>query len=48
VTDFGLWAVERLDTGEFIGFVGLLSPVWEAEFTPCVEIGWRLAKQHWG
>ena len=45
---FGLWAVERLDIGEFIGFVGLLAPIWEAEFTPCVEIGWRLAKEHWG
>ena len=45
---FGLWAVERLDTGEFIGFVGLSAPMWEASFTPCVEVGWRLAKQHWG
>ncbi len=45
---FGLWAVERLDTHAFIGYVGLFSPTWEAEFTPCVEIGWRLAKEHWG
>lgn len=45
---YGLWAVERIDTGDFIGYVGLLSPVWQAEFTPCVEIGWRLAKRHWG
>ncbi|HEY0519162.1 MAG TPA: GNAT family N-acetyltransferase [Ilumatobacteraceae bacterium] len=45
---FGLWAVERTDTEEFIGFVGLMSPVWQAEFTPCVEVGWRLAKRHWG
>lgn len=45
---FGLWAVERVDSSEFIGFVGLLSPVWEASFTPCVEVGWRLAKEHWG
>ena len=45
---FGLWAVERLDTTEFIGFVGLAAPAWEAPFTPCVEVGWRLAKQHWG
>ena len=45
---FGLWAAERVDTGEFIGFVGLMAPVWEAEFTPCVEIGWRLAKRQWG
>ncbi len=45
---FGLWAVERLDTTEFIGFVGLAAPAWEASFTPCVEVGWRLGKQHWG
>ena len=24
------------------------SPVFEAFFTPCVEIGWRLARAHWG
>jgi RimJ/RimL family protein N-acetyltransferase len=45
---FGLWAVERRDTKELIGFVGLSSPVWHADFTPCVEVGWRLGKQHWG
>jgi RimJ/RimL family protein N-acetyltransferase len=46
---FGLWAVERLDTSEFIGFVGVAVPTWHAdEITPCVEIGWRLARQHWG
>lgn len=46
---FGLWAVERGDTGQFIGFVGLSSPGFEVEgVTPCVEVGWRLATQHWG
>jgi len=46
---FGLWAVERSDTGQFIGFVGLSAPGFEvAGVTPCVEVGWRLAKQHWG
>ncbi|MEO8266404.1 MAG: GNAT family N-acetyltransferase [Ilumatobacteraceae bacterium] len=45
---FGLWAVERLDSSELIGFVGLAAPEWQAPFTPCVEVGWRLAKQHWG
>jgi RimJ/RimL family protein N-acetyltransferase len=45
---FGLWAVERSDTTDFIGFVGLAAPTWHAAFTPCVEVGWRLAKQHWG
>ena len=47
-SSFGLWAVERLDGGEFIGFVGLAAPTWVADFTPCVEVGWRLAASHWG
>lgn len=45
---WGLWAAERLDTGAFIGFIGLSVPGFEADFTPCVEVGWRLAKEHWG
>ena len=45
---WGLWAAERRDTGAFIGYVGLSVPAFEAEFTPCVEVGWRLARQHWG
>ncbi len=32
----------------FIGYVGLSVPAFDAHFTPCVEIGWRLAKEHWG
>jgi RimJ/RimL family protein N-acetyltransferase len=32
----------------FIGFVGLSVPRFVAHFTPCVEIGWRLSKEHWG
>jgi ribosomal-protein-alanine N-acetyltransferase len=32
----------------FVGFVGLSVPRFEAHFTPCVEIGWRLAREHWG
>jgi RimJ/RimL family protein N-acetyltransferase len=44
----GLWAVERLDFGTFIGFVGLAAPAFEASFTPCVEVGWRLAREAWG
>ena len=44
---FGLWAVEVKQTGEFAGFVGLSVPTFEAHFTPCVEIGWRLAQQFW-
>ena len=30
------------------GFVGLARPRFEAHFTPCVEIGWRLASAYWG
>lgn len=45
---FGLWAVERLDDGAFIGFVGIVMPNWDAWFTPCVEVGWRLAHAQWG
>jgi len=44
---FGLWAVEILRATTFIGFVGLNVPRFEAHFTPCVEIGWRLAFEHW-
>jgi RimJ/RimL family protein N-acetyltransferase len=42
------WAVERRDTGEFIGFTGLSVPKRAFPFSPCVEIGWRLAHAHWG
>ena len=45
---FGLWAVEVVATGHFIGFVGLNEPTFEADFTPCTEIGWRLARTAWG
>jgi len=45
---FGLWALERRDTGEFIGYVGLKEVPFEGHFTPAVEIAWRLAAPHWG
>jgi len=45
---YGLWAVEVRTSGEFIGFVGLAVPRWESAFTPCTEIGWRLAGSAWG
>ena len=44
----GLWAVERRDDGAFLGFTGLAPPRFEAVFTPCVEVGWRLAAEAWG
>jgi RimJ/RimL family protein N-acetyltransferase len=45
---YGLWAVEVREGASFIGFVGLAAPSFEAHFTPAVEIGWRLAREHWG
>jgi RimJ/RimL family protein N-acetyltransferase len=45
---FGLWAVEVRDQIPFIGFVGLSIPSFAAHFTPCVEVGWRLAVESWG
>ena len=45
---YGWWAIEIRTSGEFIGFVGLAVPTWEAAFTPCTEIGWRLARSAWG
>lgn len=44
---FGLWAVE-VPEAPFIGFTGLAVPRFTAAFTPCVEIAWRLAVEHWG
>jgi RimJ/RimL family protein N-acetyltransferase len=45
---WGFWAAQRRDTGEFIGVIGLQSPSRPFPFSPCVEVGWRLAYAHWG
>ena len=45
---FGLWAIEVPAVVPFIGFAGLSVPRFNAHFTPCVEVGWRLAFEHWG
>jgi len=45
---WGLWAAESRAGAAFIGYVGLHAPTFEAHFTPCVEIGWRLARAGWG
>lgn len=45
---WGFWAVEIIGGAKFIGFVGLHIPTAELPFSPCVEIGWRLAFEHWG
>lgn len=45
---WGLWATETKSAREFIGYVGLHTPTLELPFSPCIEIGWRLAFHHWG
>jgi RimJ/RimL family protein N-acetyltransferase len=48
---WGFWALQchapGLPSG-FIGFVGLHTPAADLPFSPCVEIGWRLLRSHWG
>jgi RimJ/RimL family protein N-acetyltransferase len=45
---WGLWALEVVGGEPFIGFTGLAMPAFEASFTPCTEVGWRLARSAWG
>jgi 3-dehydroquinate dehydratase/shikimate dehydrogenase len=45
---YGIWAVEVPGEADFIGFVGLWHTTFEASFTPCLEVGWRLASEFWG
>ena len=45
---FGRWAVEIPGESGFAGSIGLSVVSFEAAFTPCVEIGWRLARRFWG
>jgi RimJ/RimL family protein N-acetyltransferase len=45
---WGFWAVESKQAKQFIGYVGLHIPTADLPFSPCVEIGWRLAFEYWG
>ena len=42
------FATDILETGEFIGFIGLANQTWESAYTPSIDIGWRLKKSAWG
>ena len=41
------FAVDLLGNGEFLGMIGLGTKSFQADFTPCVDIGWRIRKKHW-
>jgi RimJ/RimL family protein N-acetyltransferase len=45
---FGFWVLEERTGGGFAGFLGLNRPAFDPPGGPCVEIGWRLARAHWG
>jgi RimJ/RimL family protein N-acetyltransferase len=45
---FGFWCIEVPGVADCVGMCGLANAYFEAPFTPCVEIGWRLAHEHWG
>ncbi len=45
---FGVWAAEVAVTGEVVGYVGLHRADWLGGFEREIEVGWRLAKAHWG
>lgn len=42
------FALETLDDRQFIGFTGLMWQNYDAPFTPCTDMGWRLATSAWG
>jgi 3-dehydroquinate dehydratase / shikimate dehydrogenase len=44
---WGLWAVSIPDVADFIGYIGLAPVNFVADFTPAVEVGWRLAYDFW-
>lgn len=41
------FAVDELSSGRLIGFIGLSDQVYEAEYTPCTDIGWRIHPEFW-
>ena len=45
---YGFWAVEVVGGAPFVGFVGIRPVPFDASFTPAVEVGWRLGREHWG
>lgn len=44
---FCYFAVDKLKNNKFIGFIGLSEQTYQAEFTPCVDIGWRIKSSEW-
>lgn len=45
---WSFWALELKTTGAFLGMAGLQIPAEPHPYLPCIEIGWRVARAHWG
>lgn len=45
--NFCYFAVDLLENDAFVGFIGLSEKSFPADFTPCIDIGWRLKKEVW-
>ena len=45
---YGFAAAELRSDGAFVGMVGIQPLELDLPFCPCVEIGWRLQRAHWG
>ncbi len=45
---FCYFPVDHLETNKFIGFTGLSEQNFDSDFTPCIDIGWRINKEYWG
>lgn len=45
---WGFWVAEEKAGGALVGMVGLHVPAANLPCSPCVEVGWRLARAHWG
>lgn len=48
IMGYGFWAIEVPGEASFAGFAGIRPVTFDAHFVPAVEIGWRLAHEHWG
>ncbi len=46
--EWGIWALERRDSGAFVGLAGLAVARSELPFSPCIEVLWRLVRHEWG
>ncbi|HMZ63329.1 MAG TPA: GNAT family N-acetyltransferase [Leptospiraceae bacterium] len=45
---YGFYSVEEKDSSSWIGFIGINEVTFNSDFTPCMEVGWRLKKEFWG